>query len=372
MEDWKLIINRAPVRAQKSGVAYYVESLIQALRQSPVRKRVIYHDFGFDIAPALKTAAISLLGVDLYSHFKTGQYRRSLRRILSQGGNGRVIYHETNNVPAAEITVPYLTTLQDLSVFEFPQYHPDYRVRFFEENFHRTLQSRWIVVPSEATRRDLVRSFSVPAEMIRVVPHGRNPFYQPIDPDCARTMARRYTQRPFILYAGIIEPRKNLSNLILAFERVNKKRDLDLVMAGGYGWLCKDVLRLPARLGLKNVRFTGYVPEADLRALYNAAEIFVYPSLLEGFGLPPIEAMSCGLPSILSRTSSLPEVGADAALYVDPASVEEMAQAMLNLLDDIPLRETLRARGLERCRMFDWNRTASQMIDIYQELAAEC
>jgi glycosyltransferase involved in cell wall biosynthesis len=143
-------------------------------------------------------------------------------------------------------------------------------------------------------------------------------------------------------------------------------------MAGGYGWLCKDVLRLPARLGLKNVRFTGYVPEADLRALYNAAEIFVYPSLLEGFGLPPIEAMSCGLPSILSRTSSLPEVGADAALYVDPASVEEMAQAMLNLLDDIPLRETLRARGLERCRMFDWNRTASQMIDIYQELAAEC
>jgi glycosyltransferase involved in cell wall biosynthesis len=371
MEAYKVIINRSPLRFQRSGVAYYTRLLIESLQQTEITENLLYHDFGFGlpIPKAAKEFLVKILGNDLYTKLKNSQYKRSLQRILSHLPHNKAIYHETNNLPATDLSLSYVTTLQDLSVFKFPSYHPSHRVKFFGDNFQRTLDSNIIVVPSHSTRKDLMDMFAVPPEKIRVVAHGRNEFYRMIDPTQAHKIAKRYVDKPFILFSGIIEPRKNISNLILAFGLLRKKKDLALVIAGGFGWHYDSIVNLPRKLGLRDVLFTGYVSEEDLRGLYNRAQIFIYPSFYEGFGFPPLEAMACGAPVVLSNVSSLPEVGGEAAVYVDPCSVESIAEGMFRLLEDKALTQAMREGGLERCRNFTWSKTATQMIEIYNELA---
>src|SRR6185436_6347589 len=187
----------------------------------------------------------------------------------------------------------------------------------------------------------------------------------------------RHTYRieaDYILSVGSIQPRKNLVRLIKAYSLLRDKLGADklpkLVFVGKRAWLYDETLRALADASLgDSVILTGYVPESDLTALYSGATCFVYPSIFEGFGLPPLEAMQCGTPVIIGNRTSLPEVVGDAALAVDPFDVHAIADAIEQILNKPALREELRVRGLERAKIFDWQETARKTLRVYEQVA---
>ena len=178
--------------------------------------------------------------------------------------------------------------------------------------------------------------------------------------------------RPFLLYVGTLEPGKNVKRIIEAFDQIAEQfPEHLLVLAGGKGWLYEPILEAARHArAADRIIFTGHVGDNEVVELLNFCEAFVYPSLYEGFGLPPLEAMACGAPVIASNSSSLPEVTGDAALTVDPESVPEIAQAMKDLLSNPSKRADLRARGLERAKLFSWEKAARQTLDVYEDLGA--
>ena len=178
----------------------------------------------------------------------------------------------------------------------------------------------------------------------------------------ARTRARYGLDRPFVLNVGTIEPRKNLTRLIEAYARAPRRKEFDLVIAGGPGWMYDDIYHAPEKFGVsERVRFLGFVPDETLPALYSLCTCFVYPSLYEGFGLPVLEALACGAPVVTSKTSSLPEVAGAAAVLIDPRDTEDLAAALARVLEDGSLRTELAQRGLKQARRFSWEASARQL-----------
>src|SRR5215475_4932058 len=232
MRDFTVIINCSPLQFQECGVRYYTGALINALEKSVLRENLIFHDLPLSnrtVAQCGKRLLNKLVSDQFYLSLKQRLHKRTFAKTLLQVGNGKTLYHETNNIPALDLNVSYVTTVHDLTVFTIPNCHPPYRVKFFTDNFNRTLNSVLIAVPSHSTKQDLINDFGVPAEKIQVVPHGRNEFYQPIHKFVAQSITKKHVDKPFILFSGVIEPRKNLTNLLLAFVQIRKRRDVALV-----------------------------------------------------------------------------------------------------------------------------------------------
>ena len=201
---------------------------------------------------------------------------------------------------------------------------------------------------------------------------GCDPRFQPVADKAALKSVRRRLKLDdaYILHVGTIEPRKNLSTLVRAYARLRREHRLtpELVLAGEPGWMYQPTVRLVEELGLRNsVHFIGRVPAAELPAVYSAADLLVFPSLYEGFGLPPLEAMTCGTPVVASNVSSLPEVVGDAGLLVDPRDETALAEAMFRALTDTDLRQQMRERGLQRAKGFSWERCARETLAVYAE-----
>jgi glycosyltransferase involved in cell wall biosynthesis len=210
---------------------------------------------------------------------------------------------------------------------------------------------------------------------VAVVYGGVDSGFHPIEDEATLQAARvKYGLfSPFILYVGTIEPRKNLGRLLRAYTRLRAKYKTPhrLVVAGGLGWLYQDVLREIDELASEHeVIFLGRVPDEDLPTLYSLADVFAFPSLYEGFGLPPLEAMACGVPVVCSNTSSLPEVVGDAGILVSPYDIDALSEAIAGLLEDPARRSELAARGRERARLFTWERSARQLLAIYKRVGA--
>ncbi len=229
-----------------------------------------------------------------------------------------------------------------------------------------------IITISEFTKKALRDRFRLDAAKIIVTPLGLSrPFFEVAPPGAAEATRRAYgLPDEFLLFVGAMEPRKNLPRLIEALSIVHKThRPVPLVLVGRAGGDRTRVLAGIKARGLDPwVRLLGYLPEPEVRGLYHAAAAFVFPSHCEGFGLPLLEAMASGLPSAVSGVSALPEVGGDAALYFRPDDPAEMAAQIVRLLEDPGLRDTLRARGRERARLFTWEKTAAATLAFYGEV----
>jgi anaerobic magnesium-protoporphyrin IX monomethyl ester cyclase len=226
-----------------------------------------------------------------------------------------------------------------------------------------------IVADSFSTKRDIVEYYGTNEKKIKVVPLGVESRFRPIS-NVEEYRLKNNLPSKMILNVGTLEPRKNVVSLIKAFKKLREKRfeDYKLVIVGDKGWLYKQIFKEVEDSDLKKeILFLGVVSDEDLPMLYNCADIFVYPSLYEGFGLPPLEAMACGIPVITSNTSSLPEVIGDAGIMVDPTDVTSLCENMYNLLKDRELRYHLSSKGLERSKLFSWDNTATQMLKIYDE-----
>jgi glycosyltransferase involved in cell wall biosynthesis len=243
-----------------------------------------------------------------------------------------------------------------------------------ERTAHSVHEAARVIADSEATRRDVVELLGAAPDMVRVVPLGCDPRFTPGDAEAARrtVAAELGIEAPFVLHVGTVEPRKNLPGLISAFGQARRTRRLPqvLVLAGAPGWGVEPVRARIAAEGLADVvRLTGPVSEAQLLALYRAADLFAFPSLYEGFGLPVVEAMACGTPVVTANVAALPEVAGDAALTVDPRDETALAEALDRGLNDLELRARLRAAGPARAAAFTWERCAAATLAVYEEAA---
>ena len=263
---------------------------------------------------------------------------------------------------------PYVLTFHDLSFLFFPQgfrrLNRAYLRTFSRLSAHR---ARRVIAVSESTKRDLVEHYGLSPDRIDVVYNGVDAGFRPVP--AGQVKAFRTTEglpERFILFVGTLEPRKNVVRLIEAYARLPKGRP-PLVLVGSKGWLYDEIFARVEALNLQEqVRFAGYASADTLPYWYNAAELLAYPSLYEGFGLPPLEAMACGTPVVTSTASSLPEVVGDAALLVDPTDVEALALAMESVLSDQELRRQMQAAGLAQARRFSWETAAQGTVESYR------
>ncbi len=233
-----------------------------------------------------------------------------------------------------------------------------------------------VIALSQHGRQDLIDTYKLDPDRVSAIPLAAPAHFGPVS-DQQETQRVRQTygiEGDYILSVGSIQPRKNLPRLIAAYSRLRRTEPQvklpKLVVVGKFAWLYEDTLRAIKELELSNaVVLTGYVPESDLPALYSGAVCFVYPSYFEGFGLPPLEAMKCGVPVIVGNRTSLPEVVGDAAMLVDPFEIGEIEAAIRKVIEDSDLQSRLSVKGLNRARLFDWRETARQTLAVYERAA---
>jgi glycosyltransferase involved in cell wall biosynthesis len=289
---------------------------------------------------------------------------------------GISLLHSPLNIQPLFLPCRGVITVTDLTFIVYPESFRPLQ-RLYQTVFTRLSARRAsrLIAISGSTARDLERFFAVPQGKTSVILPGVDAPYRPIHDEAmlADFRLRHNLPERFILFVGTLEPRKNLTMLLQAYAQFKRQAGshYKLVLAGGKGWFYRPIFATVEELGLQaDVLFPGFVPEEELPLWYNTADVFVYPSLYEGFGLPPLEAMACGKPVAVADASSLPEMVGDAALRIDPHQSEEWAAALLRLCQDANLRSDLGGRALERARQFSWTRMAQQTVQVYRDVLA--
>jgi glycosyltransferase involved in cell wall biosynthesis len=284
------------------------------------------------------------------------------------------LFHSPDFVlPPLRARTPSLLTVHDLSFVHYPETFTPALVSYLNRVVPASIdRATHVLADSEATRRDLETIWSVPAEKITVLYSGVHERFQPVTRSGKLAAARQkygIGPVPYVFAVSTVQPRKNYTMLIRAFRPVAERHPHHLIIAGGKGWLYEDVLAEVARQRLEErVHFIGFVADVDLPALYSDASLFVFPSLYEGFGLPLLEAMACGVPVVSSDASSLPEVAGDAAVLLSPHDQEAWSAALDRLLDDAPERTRLVASGFRQARRFRWQQAAAQLRTLYGQM----
>ena len=280
------------------------------------------------------------------------------------------LFHGTNyEVPFWSLR-PTVVTIHDLSLLLHSEVHEEYLVR--RARWRLPLMAKLaskIITPSKSVKNEVCERFGIDSEKVTVTPEAPRPVFK--KREAAELLRRFGIDRQFILFVGTIEPRKNLRRLVEAFDQLLRTTSLSpkLVIAGGQGWLMDDFMSLIKLKRLEDrVCLTGYLQDDDLCGLYSTCAAFVYPSLYEGFGLPPLEAMACGAPVITSRIPSLMETVGGAARLVDPNNVEDLARAMTQMLSDEKVREHYAEAGGNQVKKFSWDQTAVKTLAVYHDL----
>jgi glycosyltransferase involved in cell wall biosynthesis len=288
------------------------------------------------------------------------------------------LFHAPHYVVSPLTMCPTVVTIHDCIHLRFPQYLPNRAAHVYARAMmgFAARRARRILTVSRASKEDIRRYLDVPADKIEVIYNALDERLAapPTEDDVTRVRERFQLTSPFVLYAGNIKPHKNVDRLIEAFSILHRRSSsqIKLLIIGDEISKYPNLRRLVHRFQLHQfVRFLGFVPDATLAVLYRLATVFVFPSLYEGFGLPPLEAMASGTPVITSNVSSLPEVVGDAALLIDPMNAGAIADAMARVLGDADLRADLIRRGHQRVKAFSWERSVRRTHDVYAEVLAD-
>lgn len=284
------------------------------------------------------------------------------------------LFHSPDFVlPPVSGNIPTLLTVHDLSFVHFPEVYPEVLVNYLNKVVPWSVgRATHILADSEATKQDLMAVWQVSAQKISVLYSGVSELFSRVE-DVERITAVRQKynlgEAPYLLSVGTVQPRKNYQMLIQAFAPVANKFPHNLYIAGGKGWLYDEMMVEIEKQGLiDRVRFIGFVDDADLPTLYSAADLYLFPSIYEGFGLPMLEAMACGVPVIASNVSSLPEVGEGTAVLLPPHDLAQWTQKINELLaDSVPKKQMITA-GYKQVQRFSWEKAANQLLLIYQDL----
>ena len=369
----RIVFDGTTLTPGRTGVGYYTEHLLQHLAREVVNtgdELVVVSNKPIDTQAPLPPHVRVHDGHRFPIRIGWMQLRaqRALEALRPD------VAHFTNGMIPIGSPVATVVTVHDMSLRLYPNCHPVRRLLLNRPLMHVAIcQASSIVTVSNSARRDLLRLHGVAPDRVAVVHEAASPAFRPIaDREWLENVRARYAlPRQFMLYVGTIEPRKNLSRLMSAFADARKAGiPHHLVCVGPYGWSSRNLAGHIERLGIQDVvHFTGYVPFEHLPAIYNLGEFFAFPSLYEGFGLPVVEAMACGIPVLTSTTSSLGEIAGDAAETIDPADTDAIANAIVRLASDQDLRRDRAERGLRRARSFSWAQTARDMLAVYHRAA---
>ncbi|MDP2939862.1 MAG: glycosyltransferase family 1 protein [Candidatus Omnitrophota bacterium] len=338
---------------QRTGIGQYILSLINHLAKIDLENKYF-----------------------LYSKKKIIDRKRKLPKLPGQNFSHRIdyfsfgpdkllkdvdIYHTSSFDLKPPQRCQLVLTVQDVINKAYPKGHTQDTIKTIDRQLKEVLPlAKRIVVDSECTKRDLLKWYPVDERIVRIVYPGVNPWFSWQD----------VKKQDIILFVGTIEPRKNIENLIRAFDILKKQYHIahKLMIIGMKGWMCEGVFSLVKELKLtQEVIFKDFIANENLAAWYSQAQVFVYPSFYEGFGFPIVEAFASGVPVVTSNVSSCQEIAGEAALLVDPQSVEQLKDAILRLLEDKSLRESLINKGFVRAKSFSWERAAKEVFSVYKE-----
>ncbi|MGC9336018.1 MAG: glycosyltransferase family 4 protein [Anaerolineae bacterium] len=358
----------------KAGIGRYAESLARALiARDPERFALFYNRIqgtqppeGLEGVPARTVRA----------GYKPWRMAVWLGHAIGMGFNRLVpdaaLFHATEHLLPPLRGVPTVLTVHDMIFRLFPEHQKP--LNYWYLNRAMPVYCRRagaIITVSEASKRDIVAEYGLDPERVKVIYEAASPEFRPALAEAVEDARRHYgLPERYLLHVGTIEPRKNLTRLVEALERLHDEGlQIPLVVLSAKGWLYDDFFSRLETLRVRDaVHFTGYIPGADLPLLYNGSTALVMPSVYEGFGLPVLEAMACGTPVVSSNTSSLPEIGGQAALYFDPYDVEAIAAAIRAAWTDQDLRASLREEGLVQAGRFSWERAARETQAVYEEV----
>ncbi len=381
----KVFLDGTPFLIEKTGIGHYAENLLLALRrEDPALELGIYtismrraHHLAAR-APSVRDMAIKGLNLPanlLYYAWWPRFSRPSAEDLLGSFD----ILHAVNYQAPPLRRARLVTTIHDVNFLRFPDLQSRGMRRFNLTLRSLVERSALVLTDSEFTAQELLELGLAGEDRLRVVYPGLHPaFTRPRDEGGAEEARLRYGLRPpYLAYVGNLHPRKNLAALIEAYALIVRDglpHRLAIIGGGGLGQLhdreYRRLLERVEEVGLRDkISFTGYVEDADLPALLSGADAMIFPSLYEGFGLPPLEAMACGVPVVASRRASIPEVTGDAAVYIEePSDPREIAVKVEGLLGDPALREDLARRGRERARLFTWEEAARRVLECYREV----
>ena len=354
------------------GIGTYTQNLLRHLARIDRRTEYVLlchkPDLGVasQLGPNFRTVLEPSLNYSIYEQIHVPWVLRRERPDL---------FHSPHYVLPPAILCRSVVTIHDCIHLMFPQYLPNRAAYAYVKAsmWSAARRSHRILTVSEASKRDILHFFNVPPDKIVVVYNSIDECFRatPAEEEVARVRERYQLDHRFVLYVGNIKPHKNLVRLIEAFDRLRRGGfdDLKLLIIGD------EISKLPAlRRAVhkhklhKHVRFLGFLPTETLAILYRLAALFVFPSLYEGFGLPPLEAMASGTPVVTSNISSLPEVVGDAAMLIDPYDVDSIVDGIRRVLSNPTLANELRSRGIERAREFSWERSVARTRDLYEEV----
>ena len=368
----RIALDAIPLVEAKTGIGHYTDALAESLAR--IHRDHQYEllspfDFTFDACNG-KPANLSKRFIPVRSVFRKW-WLVGLPSLLQISPVD--VFHGTNYCIPVFAPCPSVVTIHDMSLLAQSSTHETANVVRGKRRVPiMARRASLIIAPSEWTKQEIIKYLGTRPEKIRVVYEAaRDKMMAWPSSKYQSIIDRHQIRQPYLLYVGTIEPRKNLLTLIRAYDELLKTTPHrpQLVLCGGRGWLDNEVFKLVTDLKLEDqVRFTGYVDDTDLPGLYSAAEIFIYPSLYEGFGLPPLESMACGTPVITSNVSSLPEVVGKAGLMHDPNDYRALTANIAKMLGDRSTYEHFSCAGLEQASHFSWDRAARETQAIYDEV----
>lgn len=354
-----------------TGIGTYTTNLVKELLNIDDKNSYTLYWYGRNYESFIRTnSKINIVSKGYHNFFENCYFPENILK------NNIDIYHVPQNGIGLSENIPCIkvSTVHDLIPYIMPEtVGRSYLLKFLKNMPFIIENSDAIITVSEYSKKDILKYFPINSDKVYVAPLAANYNYKPLNKEnCKKFISRKYDiKKPFILYLGGFSNRKNVKTLIHAFSKANKKLTLkhNLVIIGS----CRDELNnlkdLCHHLGISSdVIFTGYISEKLLPVFYNACEIFVYPSLYEGFGLPVLEAMRCKVPVIASNISSIPEIAGDAAILIDPFNTNELKNSIINILEDSNLKENLSIKGLTQAKKFSWRNTANLTLNAYKEI----
>ncbi len=370
----RVAIDATSIPQKPVGVGNYLINLVRSFDEMPLEEEIIVfaHARGATLFGTLTNPNIKII------LFK--DKLPALRLLWEQTILPIYLQHyHVNVLHSPHYTIPLLAscrrvvTFHDLTFFLYPELHQGNKRVFFRAM--TKLSSRYadiIIAISENTRQDILQILKTPPQKVSTIPLGVGAEFNIIQDPMILSRVKREYQLPekYFLYVGTLEPRKNVFTLINAFQRYCQAGgDASLLLVGQKGWMVDDLIhKLKLSLTRERVRWLEYVPQKDLPGLYNLALALIYPTLYEGFGLPPLEAMACGTPVISSDVGAIRELVDQAGLLFHPHDEKAFAQGMITITNDSILRQVFRDRGLKRAALYSWENTARQTLEIYRQI----